>query len=145
MTTWRAIVMIAVAAVLLGCVPVSVGGRNLDFSSWRAVSVAGLTPIPGNEPTLRFESGRLQGQGGCHGYVTEDGVTVEDGRLTVPRFLVPASQCLTMVDGRFVEDPTVPVEGAFFGVLGSAEWIAFRGDQLVISGPNGEIVLVAAP
>ena len=70
MITSRAIWVPVVAAVFLGCVPVNVDGRNLDFSSWRAVSIAGSPPIAGNEPTLRFESGRLQGNGGCHGFVT---------------------------------------------------------------------------
>lgn len=41
------------AVTLLGCVPVHVDGRNLDFSTWRAVSIAGVPPIPGDEPTLQ--------------------------------------------------------------------------------------------
>ena len=128
------------AALLAGCASVTVSGRNIDGTAWRATSVAGMAPVAGREPTLRFENGWLNGSGGCNGITSQAPIVIVNDRLEPLDMLITAGQCLTG-DGREI-DPVMPVEQMFWSALAAADHIALRGDDLVLGGPKGEIVLV---
>ena len=116
---------------LSGCGLMPSAAVNLQATEWRAVLVAGRQPVPGREPTLKFARGTLTGSGGCNhisGDFKNDGERFEITGLGVNLVGCPA--------------PIGEVEGAFVGALTQAQTVRFDGQNLVIGGSGGEIVLV---
>jgi heat shock protein HslJ len=136
----RVLLALVSAALLAGCAAVIVSGRNIDGTAWRATSVAGMAPVVGREPTLRFEYGWLNGSGGCNGIASQAPIVIRNDRLESLDMLMTLGECLT--DGGHAIDPVMPVEELFWSALTAADHIALRGEKLVITGPKGEIILV---
>lgn len=65
----------ALAAFVLGGmtmgIPLPAHGQAspLDGSAWVLASLGGKAPLPGEPPTARFATGRLQGSDGCNRYI----------------------------------------------------------------------------
>jgi heat shock protein HslJ len=139
----KALLVAAVITIVLGCSPMVVDGYNLAGTSWRAVSVAGERPVDGSEPTIVFElDGRVRGSAGCNRYMSQQSVSIQDGELEIGGTLMTLGACVG--DGG-ADLPVMAVEESFSAVLGTADHIALRGLQLVISGSNGEVVFERKP
>jgi heat shock protein HslJ len=121
------------AAGVAACTPLLVDGRDVDNTTWRAVSVAGRVPPAGAEPTLRFDFATVEGNAGCNGYVGQRQATITDGRLDLGEILATAGGC---VDAAGKATPGAELEPVFLGALGAADRIELRGEQLVLSGPR---------
>jgi heat shock protein HslJ len=119
-----------------------VDGRNIDGTAWRAVSVVGRLPAVGSEPTLRFESGAVRGYGGCNGYTGQGPASIVHGVLDLGDMLMTLGGCLD-ASGRTT--PGGELEPVFFGALSASDRVTFRGGQLVLSGPGGELVFERVP
>ena len=107
---------------------------RLEGVEWRAVTVAGRVPPAMHVPTLVIAGRRLTGNGGCNHYGAN--VQVLDGRLVADELGMTAMACL--------ENDANLVEQAFIGILGAKPLIGFRGDRLVLAGPEGEVVFASA-
>jgi heat shock protein HslJ len=128
---------VAVIAIAVGCAPTVVSGQNIGGTTWRAVQVAGQQPIPGHEPTLKFEDGRIHGWGGCNGFASDERVAVSGDRLVLPEMLLTTAACANP-DG--TEHPANEMENLFMRTLYVCDRISLQGRQLVISGPSGALV-----
>ena len=72
------LVLVVLAAAVAACTPLMVDGRDVDNTSWRAVSVAGREPPAGAEPTLRFDFATVEGNAGCNAYVGQRQATIAE-------------------------------------------------------------------
>lgn len=131
---------LTLAVAVAGCTPLLVDGRDVDNTAWRAVSVAGRVPPAGSEPTLRYDFATVEGNAGCNGYVGQRQATITNGRLDLGEVLATLGGC---VDAQGRATPGAVLEPLFLSVLRAADRISFRGDLLVLDGPDGEIVLEA--
>ena len=100
-------------------------------TTWQAVSVAGITPVPGRVPTLKIENGVATGTTGCNTYsvpvkITADAIVAGQGHLGPA--LCP-------------EQGVDEVETKWVKALAAARHIKVTNGQLVISGDFGDIVL----
>jgi heat shock protein HslJ len=134
------VLVVAVAIVLAGCSPLVVDGRNIDGTAWRAVSVDGRSPATGEEPTLRFEFGSVHANGGCNGIVGQEPASIAGNRVDLGDLLMTTGACL---DGN--GHACCDLEDPFLQALGAADRIAFEGEQLVLDGPAGQVVLERIP
>ena len=130
------------AATLAACSSLLVDGRSIDNTAWRAVSVGGQVPEPGHEPTMQFEAGTVRGNAGCNGYTGQEPARIDRGRLDVEDTLITLGGC---IDAQGRTTPWGELEPVFMHLLTGRPSIAFRGDQLVLSSSNGEIVFERAP
>jgi heat shock protein HslJ len=123
-------------AVLLACSGVGpVSTPPVLGVEWLAVSVAGVQPPPRHAPTLLLTPDRISGSGGCNNY--SGSARIVGGRLLIDQLGMTAMACL--------EDAANRVEQKFIEILGSRPLVGLREDQLVLSGPAGEIVFNHAP
>jgi heat shock protein HslJ len=129
-----AVLLLALSIGLAGCGIMPGAAPNLEAVGWRAVSVLGRPPVPGSEPTLRFANGTVRGTGGCNQIGGQ--FRIEAGRLAITDLGSDAMGC----DG-----PIGEIEGAFVKALLIAETIRFDGQNLVIVGVGGEVVLRPDP
>jgi heat shock protein HslJ len=106
----------------------------LARTAWKAVQVAGRTPVPGKEPTAIFTTDRITGTAGCNDY---DGQYQDaDGVFSFPKSVWTAVGC----NGAIGE-----VErGFYFAIRGATSATIDAEGQLVIDGPAGSITFVAA-
>jgi heat shock protein HslJ len=120
--------------VLAGCG--EAGGSTppltLAGTTWRAVSVAGRSPVADREPTISFEADQVRGSGGCNqfggSYSDVDGVLVV-GELTMTLMGCP--------------DPIGSIETAFMGTLTALKSASIDDSgRLVLDGPGGQVLLV---
>jgi heat shock protein HslJ len=132
--------VVLLTTTLGGCGSLVIDGQNIAGTTWRAVSVAGQSPVPGSEPTITFDGDRMRVFGGCSSRVSDTPAQVQDGRLIVPEMLDPLMNCLA--DGGRSESPVMPIEHVFMAVLTQNRHIELQQDELRISGGPGEIVLV---
>ena len=134
--------VLAAAFLVIACASLAVDGRNLGGTSWRAVRVVDKVPAVGSEPTLVFESGGVRGFGGCNGFTGQTPASIDNGKLDLGEILATLGGCL---DASGADTPGMRLVPLFLRTLGSANHVAFRGDQLVLSGPDGELVFERAP
>jgi heat shock protein HslJ len=130
------------AFLLAGCSSLVVDGHNLDKTSWLAVSVVGQAPIRGSEPTLKFEGGLVGGSMGCNTYTSHEAVTMSGNSIEIGETLRTTGRCIDTGGG---DAPVMAIEFAFIDALEAADHIAFRGEQLVLSGPKGELAFERQP
>lgn len=130
------------AFLVVGCSSLVVDGHNLEGTSWTAVSVAGRAPIVGSEPSLRFDGGLVSGSAGCNAYASQQPVTLTGGRLEIGSTLMTLGRC---IETGGADAPVMAIERAFSAALEAADRIAFRGEQLVLTGPQGELVFERLP
>jgi heat shock protein HslJ len=132
---------LVVSLIVAGCADVRVSGINIDGTTWTATRVVGMTPIRDREPTLRFEGGRLNANDGCNGITGQGQVSVVNDHFVPGEMLQTLGLCLEggePWDGNAVAD-------LFDAALYAADRIELRGEELVISGPAGELVFERAP
>ena len=120
--------------VLVGCG--EPGGSTLPLAlagtPWRAVSVAGRSPVADREPTISFDADRVRGSGGCNqfggSYSYVDGVLVF-GELTMTLMGCP--------------EPIGSIEAAFVATLTALKGATIDDSgRLVLNGPGGQVLLV---
>jgi heat shock protein HslJ len=103
---------------------------SLAGSSWRAVSVAGASPVAGSEPTLVFAADQVSGTTGCNQYF--GGYTYADGSITFDQVGMTMMAC----DG-----PIGTVEMAYTAALNGASTLTIDdGGQLLLSGTAGDVL-----
>ena|SRR2546426_8527666 len=109
---------------------------SLEGSRWSVVSVGGLAPVPGAEPTIAFSGPRVNGSGGCNlgGEYQYDSAT---GELAFGNLAMTAMGCLDARRNTF--------EGNFFKALAAVTVAETAPDgRLVLDGAAGAIVLTSA-
>ncbi|MDQ2964895.1 MAG: META domain-containing protein [Chloroflexota bacterium] len=126
--------LLALSLGLAGCGIMPGVTPNLESTGWRAVQVWGREPVAGREPTVRFAGGKVVGSGGCNQIGGQ--FTIDGARLTVTDLGGTAMGCPA---------PIGEIEGAFMKALLTAETIRFDGQNLVILGVGGEVVLRPDP
>jgi heat shock protein HslJ len=122
--------------VLVGCGEPgsSTPPLTLAGTTWRAVSVAGRSPVADREPTISFDADQVRGSGGCNqfggSYSYVDGV-LEFGELT-----------MTLMG---CSDPIGSIEAAFMATLTALKSASIDDSgRLVLDGAGGEMLLVRA-
>lgn len=135
--------VISLGFALVACSPsLVVDSRSIDGTAWQAVSVVGRQPAVGNEPTLRFESGAVRGYGGCNGFTGQGPASIVNGALDLGDMLMTLGGCL---DASGKTTAGGELEPVYWSALAAADRVAFRGEQLVLSGPQGELVFERQP
>ena len=100
-------------------------------TAWRVVSVAGLAPVAGREPTITFAADRVTGTTGCNQYF--GGYTLGDGAITFSAIGMTRMAC---------DDAVGQTEAAFTAALTAATTASIDAEgRLHLAGPAGEIVL----
>jgi heat shock protein HslJ len=109
----------------------------IEGPTWTAIAVGGQLPVPGHEPSIQLDAGRVRGSGGCNGFSGGYRYDARTGRIAFDGLAMTAMGCL---------DPRVgPIETAFSGILAGADRLALDADgRLHVTGPAGEIVLAKA-
>jgi heat shock protein HslJ len=122
--------------VLVGCGEPSSSTPPLTLAgtTWRAVSVAGRSPVADREPTISFDADRVRGSGGCNqlggSYSYDDGGLVF-GELTMTLMGCP--------------EPIGSIEAAFVATLTALKSASIDDSgRLVLDGPGGQVLLVRA-
>ena len=109
----------------------------IEGPTWTAIAVGGQLPVPGHEPSIQLDAGRVRGSGGCNGFSGGYRYDAATGAIAFDGLAMTAMGCL---------DPRVGlVETAFSGILVGADRLALDADgRLHVTGPAGEIVLAKA-
>lgn len=108
---------------------------TLAGTDWKVVSVGGLAPAPGAEPTVSFAQARVQGSGGCNQFGGEYRYDPASGRIEFTNLGMTAMGCL--------RQDVMAFEEAFSRVLTSAVQVSVDpATRLILSGPAGAVVLV---
>jgi heat shock protein HslJ len=127
---------ILAALVLVGCgeADSSTPALTLAGTAWRAVSVAGRSPVAGREPTIAFEADRVSGSGGCNQF--GGAYSYVDGVLAFGEMPMTLMGC---------SEPIGSIEAAFMATLGALQTASTdEGGRLVLDGPGGQVLLVQA-
>lgn len=131
----RAVAVVFAAGLILAC-GMLIGDRGpttLANTSWRAVSINGLAPIPGSEPTAVFKIADVTGSSGCNDWFSPYRYDRSTGRITFDQLAMTARGC---------SNPEAePVEQRFSKALSSVAWASMDSNgRLVLSGPGAEIL-----
>ena len=103
---------------------------SLAGSSWRAVSVAGASPVAGSEPTLVFAADQVSGTTGCNQFF--GGYTYAEGSIKFDQVGMTMMAC---------DDPIGTVEMAYTAALNGATTVTIDdGGQLLLSGTAGDVL-----
>jgi len=122
--------------VLVGCGEPgsSTPPLTLAGTTWRALSVAGRSPVADREPTISFDVDRVRGSGGCnqfggsYSYVAD---VLVFGELTMTLMGCP--------------EPIGSIEAAFVATLTALKGATIDDSgRLVLDGPVGQVLLVRA-
>ena len=124
---------------MLGCSG-SLQGPTIHGSTWRAVSIAGLSPVPGSEPTLTLGPGEATGSAGCNGYASD--------RLIIDDRLLPlGGRARVWIEGLAMQaapcrDPELMRVGQVFDeTLGAVDHLHFdAAGRLVMTGWRGQLL-----
>jgi heat shock protein HslJ len=131
-----AIAWVLVATMLVaGCAAVTREAHptTLANTAWRAVSVNGLAPVAGSEPTAKFSIADVSGSGGCNDWFSPYTYDPSTGQVRLEQVAMTARACA---------NPALePVERGFSDVLVTVTTASIDPDgRLVLSGSGGEIV-----
>jgi heat shock protein HslJ len=131
-----AIAWVLVATILVvGCAAVTREAHptTLANTAWRAVSVNGLAPVGGSEPTAMFAIDQANGSGGCNDWFSPYTYDPATGQIRLEQVAMTARAC--------ANPALAPVERAFSDVLVTVTTASIDPDgRLVLSGSGGEIV-----
>jgi heat shock protein HslJ len=107
---------------------------TLAGTAWRAVSVAGRSPVAGREPTIAFEADRVSGSGGCNQF--GGSYSYVDGVLAFGDLSMTLMGC---------SEPIGSIEAAFMATLGALKAASIdEAGRFVLDGPGGQVLLVRA-
>ena len=102
---------------------------TLPGSAWKVITFAGQTPLADHPITFEFDNeGNIAGDGSCNrfgGACQIEGDKIEGGPLRSTR--------------RACEPDIMQQEHKFLAVLGTATEWSVEGDELVLTGSEGEI------
>jgi heat shock protein HslJ len=105
---------------------------TLAGTAWRAVSVAGKSTVVGREPTIKFDTDRVTGSGGCNGFGGT--YTFANGVLRFGEMPMTLMGC---------EDPVGSIETSFMQILTSVTSVSIdEGGQLLVEGAGGQVLFV---
>jgi heat shock protein HslJ len=122
--------------VLVGCGEPgsSMPPLTLAGTTWRAVSVAGRSPVADREPTISFDADRVRGSGGCNQF--GGSYSDVDGVLAFGDLSMTLMGC---------SEPIGSIETAFMGTLTALKGASIDDSgRLVLDGPGGQVLLVRA-
>jgi heat shock protein HslJ len=129
----RLALAILLAAVMSACVePTKVDGVILQGTTWRALSIAGVSPVLGHEPTLAFQGTGVRGSGGCNDYGGAH-AQIEGNTITITNIGMQSNFCEPR------ESPLMRAEQQFFLALAAATEIHVVDGQLRLSTPMGDL------
>ena len=98
---------------------------------WKLVSLNGAPVVEGTHISLNFGDGQASGSAGCNSYggaFESDGAEIDFDGLTMT--LMACTDAGVMAQ-----------EGAYLAALEAVESFEMNGEQLVLSGPEAELVL----
>jgi heat shock protein HslJ len=100
---------------------------------WSAISIRGLAPVPGSEPSIVFAVAHVKGSGGCNQFRGDYRYDQATGTIELANLAMTAMGCL---------DPKVSsVETAFAQALTQANRLDLDADgRLRLTGTGGEVV-----
>lgn len=132
----RALLVVLFLLSAVGCEGLpGVPTPAIDGTGWRATEVAGQPPVPGSEPTVFFDGGRIGGSTGCNsfgGEITLEGTSVKLGEIATT--LIGCEAAIGDIERRFSE------------ALAASQRLTIRADgTLVLSGPAGDLVFRSDP
>ena len=141
-TIRRGVLIVAVAAIVLGViavrVPLSSAGEgrpepfDLAGTDWVLASIGGEDLPAGIEITARFDEDRVAGVAGCNSYFA--GYEIDGGALTISEMGMTMMMC---------PEPEMELEGAFTSALGTAESYQAAGGTLEIVYADGRLIFNA--
>lgn len=102
----------------------------LPDGEWQLESLNGNPPVEDTEVTLVFEEERAGGSSGCNSYggpVEVDGEKIQFGEMVMT--------LMACTDAGVMEQET-----SYLAALGAVETFKVEGEQLVLSGPDVELV-----
>jgi heat shock protein HslJ len=105
---------------------------NLDGTNWRAITIAGASPVSEQEPTLSFAPPTIQGTDGCNLYSAMGSVV--DGRLIVTTEPTQTRRaCFGEVDR---------IADSFMAIIRAGGDLSVdESGQLLLKGPAGDEVV----
>jgi heat shock protein HslJ len=140
--TVRALAVVAAVLVLVACTDADLGREarpnTLANTSWRAFTVNGTATAPNAAPTALFKLTEVSGTAGCNHYSGGYDYDAGSGKITFHELAMTAMACL--------EAAKNDVEAAFTKALLQVDTASIDpAGQLVLSGPNVELVFEVAP
>lgn len=105
----------------------------VDGTTWRAVTVAGRTPMPGAEPTISFAGESISGTDGCNQY--GGSLRFEGSGFVTHELGGTLMLC---------EDRIMAVSEPFLAILRDVDRVALVDGRLMLAGAAGEAVFVPA-
>ena len=125
-----AIALYIVAMLLTACGGAGAEETSLEGTEWVLTSYNKNTPLPGSEPTLRFEGGEVSGMASCNQYGgSYDG---SGGELNFGAMFMTEMWC--------GDDGVMDQEAAYLELLGAAErYEIVDGVLTIFSGPQGTL------
>jgi heat shock protein HslJ len=102
----------------------------LPDGEWQLESLNGNPPVEDTEVTLVFEEERAGGSSGCNSYggpVEVDGEKIQFGEMVMT--------LMACTDAGVMEQET-----SYLAALGAVETFKVEGEQLMLSGPEVELV-----
>jgi heat shock protein HslJ len=110
--------------------PTTLAGTN-----WRVVTINGMAPNAGKEPTMVFAGAQVSGSAGCNSYSGAYRYEPSTGAIAFDQTAMTAMAC--------VDRGQMDVEVLFSNAMtGAASASLDPEGRLVLLGPAGEIVLV---
>ena len=131
----RLALAIFIASVMSACVePTTVDGVVLQGTAWRALSIAGMSPVLGHEPTLAFQGTGVRGSGGCNDYGGAN-AQIDGNAIKITNIGMQSNFCEPR------ESPLMRAEQRFFLALAAATEIHVVDGQLELTTPMGALTL----
>lgn len=103
---------------------------GLPNGTWELVSLNGEPVVEGTTISLEIKEGQAGGSSGCNSYGSE--VEIDGEKITFGDINMTLMAC---TDAGVMEQ-----EGTYLGALGAVESFKVDAEQLVLSGPEVELV-----
>ena len=103
---------------------------GLPGGAWELVSLNGEPVVEGTTISLEIKDGQAGGSSGCNSYGAE--VTIDGEKITFGDMNMTLMAC--------TDAGVMAQEGTYLGALGTVERFEVEGEQLVLSGPEVELV-----
>jgi heat shock protein HslJ len=131
-----AIVMLVLAALLMGCSPGPADSPSLEGTRWMLVTLEGKPPLTGTAPSAEFSADQMSGSAGCNQYFGTYAVSGSD--ISISNMAITEMACLNP-EGVMEQDQ------AFLAALASAASYRLAGAQLELLDARGSVILAFAP
>ena len=111
-------------------------GVSLDGTSWVLATYSKNSPLPGTEPTLRFEGGQVSGSASCNGF--GGSYTQDSSSLSFSDLFMTEMYCM---DPEGIMDQ----ESAYLQLLGGADSFEIQADGTLVIFSTGHETLTFQP